>query len=217
MRYVSLLTLAAAMIWVLGPLSDATAQQKEEATFIELVSQKEFPVKATFSMDDTTYELTATGAVFVERETPDGDKIPMYSIVHYMADFKPDPFGDIYEQVIHEKVPKQLNLEFIRDMKKERLHIVINRMFQKAIRNYEIDTTRIRNAMQEFIRFFARDYTKGETSIFRWMPDGRFIIVAQGQEKVIRSASFGAFFWRVWFGLMSPVDRGSLVSRITFY
>ena len=193
------------------------AEEKKVETFTELISQKEFPVKATFTMDNEEYELTATGAVYVTRESEQGEEIPMYAVVHYMALFKPDPFGDIYEQVIQEKVAKQITLEFAQDMPKQRLHNIINRLFQKAIRNYEIDPAKIKATMDQFIAFFARNYSKGETCIFRWLPDGRFIIVAQKQQKVLKSQKFASFFWRIWFGLMSPVDRGSLVSRISFY
>ncbi|MDQ7065409.1 MAG: chalcone isomerase family protein [candidate division KSB1 bacterium] len=208
------------LLLILMIRSETKAQEtgeKKVETFTELISQKEFPVKATFAVNEQEYELTATGAVYVTRESDQGEKIPMYAIVHYMAPFKPDPFGDIYEQVIQEKVAKQLNLEFARDMKKERLLVIINKLFQKAIRNYEIDPAKIKGTMDQFNAFFARNYSQGETCIFRWLPDGRFIILAQKQQKVLKSQEFASFFWRIWFGLMSPVDRGSLVSRIMFY
>lgn len=189
-----------------------------EETFTELMSQKEFPVKVRIDVEGQTFELTATGATVMEREGQNLERLSVYVIAHYMGNFKPDPLKDVYEQLIKARVPKQLEFVLLRQSTAKQVQGGIRRLFERAIRNEGLAEGSFQKELEVFSTFFTRDYDEGDRVIFRWIPEDRFItVLPDGSQKEIRSAEFAELFWRLWFGLMSPVDRGSLTRRISLY
>ena len=209
--------IAVSCLWLIDANAQDNRDSKQE-TFMELMTKKEFPVAIKFSENGKEYTLTATGAVYLEREGENQEKIPMYYLVHYMEAYQFDPLEDLYEQIIAAKAAKQLELILARNTTAEKVQASVKKLLSRAERNYGISLTKMQKEINTLVQMFTGDYEKDEKFIFRWLPNGHMIVILpDNKKKAINSGEFAGFFWRIWFGLMSPVDRGSLVSRVKLF
>lgn len=188
-----------------------------DETFMELMSQQEFPTKVTFEYNGKSYELEATGAAASMKEDQEtGKRIATFVVAHYMEKFEKEGFvADFYKEIVLKpNVAKQITLHFNFNVPAKLMHKTLTPLMERTARHSDFTLEQLQKSVTRFMEIINLDIAAQESLIFRWFPEGKLqVVFPDGETQSIDDASFAAFFWQIWFGFLGPVDRSSLVER----
>lgn len=204
---------------MLGALLACSPARSQDETFTELKSGKKFPAKITFSHEGREITLIPTGALQVRKEAKKSadaaaGETALYTLAHYMEEAKPEGLQSLYDMILEKPVAKQMILDFDREATADHLKRVYARFFAKALTPEEHQ--QMKGAIDEFIATLNADIMPKQQIVFRWLPDNSLVIVLpNAPEKVLGASPLASWLWKAWFSEASPIDRSSLVEKLT--
>jgi hypothetical protein len=178
-----------------------------QETVKENSTGKSFPTTITVSHGGKTLQLALTGTTVRKKIV-----VKVYAIAHYMQDPPKGKESDVLAAVLTDGKAKQITMEFVREVGKEKIQGAYRDGFEENATKDELKA--IAPLVEQFVGYFTTDVKENDIFIVRWLPGGVVQAQVQGTEKpAITNATFARILWSIWFGGDSIVDREDLISR----
>jgi hypothetical protein len=192
---------------VLPLLFASTTLLFAQETVKENSTGKSFPTAISVSHGGKNLPLTLTGTTVRKKLI-----VKVYAIAHYMQDPPNGKESEIYPAVLSDGKAKQLTMEFVREVGKDKIQGAYRDGFEENATKEELKA--ISPLVEQFVGYFTGDVKENDRFIVRWLPGNVVQAQVQGTEKpAITNATFARVLWSIWFGEDSIVDREELVSR----
>jgi hypothetical protein len=194
-------SLTLALLFASASLLVAQETVKENST------GKSFPTTITVSHGGKNLQLALTGTTVRKKIV-----VKVYAIAHYMQDPPKGKESDVLAAVLTDGKAKQITMEFVREVGKEKIQGAYRDGFEENATKDELKA--IAPLVEQFVGYFTTDVKENDMFIVRWLPGGVVQAQVQGTEKpAITNATFARILWSIWFGEDSIVDREDLINR----
>lgn len=165
-----------------------------------------FPSEVSFEYGGKDYHLQATGVATRKKFF-----VAVYSVASYLEQGPKGGSGDKFQEFMQDYKAKQLSFAWLRNVNADKVRETYQESFKNAVSGSEY--SQLQNDINKYIRFFNRDFQKGDEQIIRWIPGGNVEVIINGETVgSINNPDFARALWKIWFGEKSVVNRDNLTS-----
>jgi chalcone isomerase-like protein len=179
----------------------------------EVNEDRQFPDNIIVDYNDEQLELNLTGMTIRKKFF-----MKIYSMAHYLemssgvSGFS-DSNDKIYENILQQKITKQISMVFLRTLKAEQIQKSL--ISGIKLNTNEEEYKQILPQLESFIRPITEDVNQSDEFVLRWYSNDTVVSTFQGEQiSSIKDRTFARALWSIWFGRHSIVERSALIEQM---